>query len=69
MPESGKAVSLTAEQQEDLERRLHNATRENRILCSSALAIAKSLGIPPGEVGRTANKLNIRISKCQLGCF
>ena len=60
---------LTPEQQEELEQRLHNASKENRIHCSSALAIAKSLGLPPGEVGRAANKLKIKISKCQLGCF
>ena len=69
MQEAEKDTSLSTEQQEELEKRLHKATREDRIQCSSALAIARSLGIPPGEVGKTANKLNIRISKCQLGCF
>jgi LAO/AO transport system kinase len=62
-------VSVTPEQQGELEQRLHRASKENRIHCSNALAIAKSLGVPPGEVGKTANKLKIRISKCQLGCF
>ena len=69
MPESQNGSPLTAEQQEELEKRLHKASRENRIPCSSALAIAKTLGITPGDVGKTANKLEIRISKCQLGCF
>jgi LAO/AO transport system kinase len=69
MPETEKTTALTPEQQGELEQRLHKASRENRIHCSSALAIAKSLGIPAAEVGKTANKLNIRISKCQLGCF
>jgi len=69
MPDTAASTQLTVEQQDELENRLHKASRENRILCSSALAIAKSLGIPPGEVGNAANKLNIKISKCQLGCF
>jgi hypothetical protein len=69
MPDTAASTPLTVEQQEELENRLHKSSRENRILCSSALAIAKSLGIPPGEVGNAANKLNIKISKCQLGCF
>jgi LAO/AO transport system kinase len=67
MPETEKA--LTPEQQGELEQRLHKASRESRIHCSSALAIAKSLGVPAAEVGKTANKLKIKISKCQLGCF
>jgi len=69
MPETELSAPLPPEQQDELEKRLHKASKENRILCSSALAIAKSLGIPPGEVGKTVNKLNIKISKCQLGCF
>ena len=69
MPEVKKSTFLNHEQQEKLKDRLHKASEDNRILCSSALAIAKSLGIPPGEVGKAANKLNIKISKCQLGCF
>lgn len=62
-------ASLTSKQQEELEIRMHKASSEGRIHCASALAIAKSLGVPASEVGKTANKLNIRISKCQLGCF
>lgn len=69
MQEIKERTSLTAEQQVELEKRLRKAANEHRIHCSSALAIAKSLGISPGEVGNTANKLEIKISKCQLGCF
>ncbi len=69
MPGTKQTTSLAPAQREELENRLHNAAKDNRILCSSALAIAKSLGIPSGEIGKTANKLNIKISKCQLGCF
>jgi LAO/AO transport system kinase len=60
---------LTAEQQNEIEKLVHKAAKENRILCSGAQAIAQSLGIPSQKVGRIANELNIKISKCQLGCF
>ena len=69
MINSADQTDLTAEQQAEVVNRIHKASKENRIHCSSALAIAKSLGIPPGEVGKAANRLKIRISKCQLGCF
>ena len=69
MLEAELSPPLTPEQQAEPENRLHKASKENRILCSSALAIAKSLGISAGEVGKAANNLEIKISKCQLGCF
>jgi len=69
MTETEQPAVLTPDQQKDLESRLQAAARENRILCSSGLAIAKSMGISPAEVGKTANKLKIKISRCQLGCF
>ena len=69
MPITEKNVPLTAAQQEEIEKRLRGAARENRIPCATALAIARSLGVDPGAVGKAANTLNIRISRCQLGCF
>ncbi len=62
-------TGLTPEQQAELEDRLQKAARQNRINCAGALAIAKTLGIPPAEVGAAANRLKIKISNCQLGCF
>lgn len=64
-----KQKDLTTEQQKELEDHLHTASQEGRIPCTTALTIAKSLEIPADDVGRTANKLNIRIKKCLLGCF
>jgi LAO/AO transport system kinase len=60
---------LTDEQYSLLTKLLLAAAPENRITCSGAIAIAKKLGIPSGEIGKIADRLNIRISKCQLGCF
>ncbi len=69
MKDTVEKTALHPEQQKELEDRLHKASRENRVPCASALQIAKSLGISAAEVGKTANKLEIRIKKCQLGCF
>jgi len=64
-----KHKDLTSEQQEELEACLHKVAQEDHIPCAIALAIAESLGIPASEVGKTANKLNIRIKNCLLDCF
>ena len=61
--------SLSDELNSQLEKHLVAAAQEKRITCAGAFAIAKSLEIPTAEVGRMANELNIKISKCQLGCF
>ncbi len=37
--------------------------------CAVAFKIAKKLKVTPRQVGDTANRLNIRIVSCQLGCF
>ena len=63
------ASPITDEQYSMLTERLVAAAPENRITCSGAIAIAKAVGVPSREIGRIADKLNIRISKCQLGCF
>ena len=64
-----KHKDITSEQQEELESCLLKASRDDRVPCATALAIAESLEIPEAEVGKTADKLNIRIKKCLLGCF
>ena len=43
--------------------------RDGRLPCAAAFAIAEELGIPRSEVGRAADALGIRLSRCQLGAF
>ena len=69
MKDGREKTIRTPEQLDKLEQRLHEMSKENRIHCSTALAIAKSFRIPAKEVGKAANRLKIKISKCQLGCF
>ena len=42
---------------------------DGRIACAMAFQIAKELNIPPSEIGKGADLLNIRLIKCQLGLF
>ena len=42
---------------------------DGRLPCAGAFKIAKELKVSLREVGETADKLGIKISGCQLGCF
>jgi len=52
-----------------IEERLLAVTEDGRVSCADAQAVAVSLQVPMLEVGRIADRLNIKISQCQLGCF
>ena len=40
-----------------------------KLTCAGALSIAEKFGIEPLEVGSICNDRNIKLCKCQLGCF
>lgn len=40
-----------------------------RLACSEALALAARFEVSPLAVTRICNERDIKISKCQLGCF
>ncbi len=44
-------------------------TAYGTIPCAIAFQIAADLQLPPEEIGFTLDKLNVRITKCQLGLF
>ncbi|MEE4352941.1 MAG: hypothetical protein V2J25_08745 [Desulfatiglans sp.] len=50
---------------EALEKRSH----EGKLSCAGAFEMAKKIGVSPGEVGFTADFLEMSIVKCQLGLF
>jgi hypothetical protein len=54
---------------EQLERILKSEAQDNRISCSTALDAARQAGVSPATVGALLDKLGIRITRCQLGCF
>ncbi len=39
------------------------------LTCVEALGLAAELGVEAGEVGRICDQQEIRICRCQLGCF
>lgn len=52
-----------------LEEELKASLINGKLPCAMAFQIARKLKVSPRKVGEMANKLNIRISSCQLGCF
>ena len=52
-----------------LEEELEASLVDGKLPCAVAFKIASKLKVTPGQVGEAANKLNIKIVSCQLGCF
>lgn len=49
---------------------LELAEGERRMLtCAQAFALAKSNDAEIAEIGRICNQNNVKICRCQLGCF
>ena len=53
----------------ELEEKIKSSLVNGKLPCAVAFKIAKELKVSPREVGETADKLGIKISSCQLGCF
>jgi hypothetical protein len=51
------------------EQAIRNALVEGQLPCAAAFVIAKSLGVEPLQVGHAADRMGVRLSKCQLGLF
>jgi hypothetical protein len=66
-------VGSTSGSQGDIGRALEEEMRASlvngKLPCAVAFKIARKLKVSPKQVGDAANKLNIKISSCQLGCF
>lgn len=53
----------------ELEDKIAASLVDGKLSCAVAFGIARELKVSIRKVGETANKLEIRIAKCQLGCF
>jgi hypothetical protein len=42
---------------------------KGRLPCLVARKIAKDMSVSLKDIGKAADKLNIKISNCELGCF
>ncbi len=39
------------------------------LTCAQALSLAAELGVEPARIGQICDQENIRLGRCQLGCF
>ena len=53
----------------DIVERIRQSTKSEALPCAVAFEIAKSCGVAPLQVGRTADSMRVSLSKCQLGLF
>jgi hypothetical protein len=56
-------------EREKLIEKVKAASKDGKITCSQALAVAREAKVSPAEVGEILNELKIKIHACQLGCF
>ena len=52
-----------------LEEELKLSLVDSRLPCAKALKISRKLMISPEKISAMANKLKLKVSNCQLGCF
>ncbi len=62
MCKSDDLIKAVLEQAQDSDGR-------KNLACVEAFKLAQELDVEAAEIGRICNQHNIRICKCQLGCF
>jgi len=55
--------------EEEIAAKLKEAAKDGKISCAMAQKIAIENKIPMNQVGNLLNKMKIKITQCQLGCF
>ena len=60
---------LSAEKEKALEEDLKASLVDGKLLCPVAFKLAEKHGVKPRVFGDMANRLDIKIAGCQLGCF
>jgi hypothetical protein len=69
LPESSPALFAEVDTDRKLADEFAPALIEGKLSCRAAFTVAKKHNIAPRVVGRKADKLNVKIISCQLGCF
>ena len=52
-----------------LDKEILNRITDNELSCVAAFEIAVKLNVPAKDIGEAADRLKIRLGKCQLGLF
>ena len=66
---SGHRSALPAEVPAELRAQIELLLEAGQLPCIGAWAVAGRLGLERIEVGKAADALGVRVSRCQLGCF
>ncbi len=53
----------------EIEKKMLEVAKDKKLPCKVAFKLSEELNISLKEIGELANKLNIKITNCQLGCF
>ena len=62
-------ANLSEEMVLKLEHKIKESLKDGYLACPVAWKIAKDAGVPKIAVGEITDRLGIRITDCQLGCF
>jgi hypothetical protein len=49
--------------------KISQKTKKGEVACAVAFQIAEELNVPPAEIGRALDLLEVKLAKCQLGLF
>ncbi|MFH0847761.1 MAG: hypothetical protein V1894_06900 [Chloroflexota bacterium] len=52
-----------------LEAKMKTSLVDGKLPCAVCFQLAREFNVPVSQIGELANKLNLRVSKCQLGLF
>ena len=52
-----------------IKEKIDGKVKDGELACAMAFKIAAELEVPPSEVGKTLDLLELKLSKCQLGLF
>lgn len=66
---AGKTIDPDTPFDERIAAAIRARLEDGNLPCASACELAESLGVPPIEIGRTADRLQIHLDRCQLGLF
>lgn len=64
-----KKVDTDAPVDESIAAAIGSCLADGRLPCAAACEAADALGVAPIAIGRTADRLQIRLTACQLGLF